>query len=848
MSSKSRRPVLFRVVLAVSVVAGVLIVQGAPAMADDPVSDLGFTYSASPTGSVGDPWTAGSNATLTATVTNYGPDAAPDNTVTIGIPGGTDYVSDDGGCTGTGVLTCAGGSLANGDSRTINVIIKVHSDIAQGGNLGPLNAYVQTTGSEGTDDNSNAGTIQNAYAHRIANLAIVKAGPDGINPDLVVAGDDNGYDYTITVSTAGPSDTGYLVHDTLADGLTFDSSDAGCSAVGQDVTCGGTITAGDSPQTITIHVLVDPSVADGTILDNDATVDVPSDGTTDPDLTNNTTAGDSTVSTTITAQADLGLSVVATGGQNVAGASAGIDFVYTVSTDGPSDNVGGFKVTDALPAGFVFKSSGSSPACSASGQDITCTDTNGFPDGAVDRTFTVHAHINSSVGADDYSDLATVTSLGTQDPDSANDSDSGTVTVITQADLSLTTAAVTYPTGQTAAFANTDSTKNFAIYEYDVKNNGPSDAQNVSFNDSLPAGLTLVGACVGSSCTNFSSLPLSIGTLNGNDGTPTKESRHIRVKVTANANLRNGALTKTDNASVTSDTTDPGPSSNTASENAIVWTVPSTPLNLFAAPGNTNALFKWGPPTNFGGVPGGTGSLLDFRVRVYTSPTAASPIERTLTVAPDNCGTPGNTFYCVLIGTAPNGPALSNGTTYYFTVEARNVVGLSDPNTTRPSALPTIDASAQQITAGQLSQHTGNSTLPTSTDKQISFQDFPSNTTGVGTILETNTGSNLFCGGPCFGQIVQTKLQDPSLPGIYTLTLLYDKTLIGGTGVKYGVYYAPNTTSTTGTLLKTCPANITPAVVPCAIVKLGNKGANPALKLIVYTKDADPTTGGRTLK
>jgi hypothetical protein len=31
-------------------------------------------------------------------------------------------------------------------------------------------------------------------------------------------------------------------------------------------------------------------------------------------------------------------------------------------------------------------------------------------------------------------------------------------------------------------------------------------------------------------------------------------------------------------------------------------------------------------------------------------------------------------------------------------------------------------------------------------------------------------------------------------------------------------------------------------------VKLGNKGANPALKLIVYTKDADPTTGGRTLK
>jgi hypothetical protein len=845
MTSKARRPVLFRVVLAISVVAGVLIMQGPPASADDTVSDLGFTYSASPTGASGDPWIAGSNVTLTATVTNYGPDDAPDNTVTIGIPGGTDHVSDDGGCTGAGVLTCAGGSLANGDSRTIKVILKVHSDIAEGANLGPLNAYVQTTGSEGTDDNSNNGTIANAYVHRIANLAIVKSGPDGIDPNLVVAGDDDGYDYTIMVSTAGPSDTGYLVHDTLADGLSFDSSDAGCSAVGQDVTCGGTIAAGDDPQTITIHVLVDPSVADGTILDNDATVDVPSDGTTDPDLTNNTTAGDSTVSTTITAQADLGLSVDATDGQNVAGAAAGVDFVYTVSTGGPSDNVGGFKVTDALPAGFVFRAMGSSSACGASGQNITCTDTNGFPDGAADRTFTVHAHINSSVLANDYSDLATVTSLGTQDPNGDN-TNSDAVTVITRADLALTTDAITYPGTQTAAYANTDSTKNFAIYEYTVKNNGPSDAQNVSFDDSLPTGLTLVGACMGSSCTSFSTLPLSIGTLNGNDGTPTKQSKHIRVKVTANEDLRNGELTKTDSASVTSDTTDPGPSSNTASEDAKVWTVPSTPPDLLAAPGNTNAFFKWGPPTNFGGVPGGTSSILDFRVRVYTSPTATSPIERTLTVAPDNCGTPGNTFYCVLIGTAPNGPALSNGTTYYFTVEARNVVGLSDPNATRPFATPTIDASAQQIKNGSLSQHTGNGTLPTKNDQQISFQDFPSNTTGVGTILENNQGAALFCGNTkCVGKIVQTKLEDPNLPGIYQITLLYDKTLVGGTGQRYTFFYAPNTTSTTGTALQACPKKITAAVVPCVVVKLGSNGANPALKAIIYTKDADPTIGGK---
>ena len=241
MSSDHRRRVLFRGSAGVCRHGRRFSTAGGSgrAVADDQVSDLGFTYSASPSGSSGDPWIAGNSVTLTATVNNYGPDAAPDNTVTIGIPGGTDYVSDDGSCTGTSVLTCAGGAGAN-DSRTVKVTIKVHSDVAEGANLGPLNAYVQTTGSEGTDDNSDNATITDAFVHRIANLAVVKAGPDGIDPNLVVAGDDNGYDYTITVSTAGPSDTGYLVHDTLADGLTFDSSDAGCSASGQDVTCAGT--------------------------------------------------------------------------------------------------------------------------------------------------------------------------------------------------------------------------------------------------------------------------------------------------------------------------------------------------------------------------------------------------------------------------------------------------------------------------------------------------------------------------------------------------------------------------------------------------------------------------------
>jgi len=846
MSSKSRRPVLFRVALTLAVVAGFLIVQGPPAIAAT-VSDLGFTYSASPTGSSGDRWVAGNTVTLTATVMNYGPDAAPDNTVTIGIPNGTDYVSDDGGCAGSSVLTCAGGSLAFNGSRTINVIIKVHSDVAEGADLGPVNAYVQTTGGEGANINSNNAAITNAKVHRIANVAIVKAGPNGIAP-LVVAGANGGYDYTITVSTAGPSDTGYLVHDTLATGLTFVSSDAGCSAIGQTVTCGGAIAASDGPKTIHIHVRVGAAVANGTILTNDAAVDVPSDGTTDPDLTNNTTAGSSTVSTKITAQADLGLSVAATSGQNVAGATAGVDFTYTVSTGGPSNNVGGFKVTDALPAGFVFKSAGSSAACSAVGQNITCTDSTNFPAGGADRTFTVHAHVNSSVSADAYSDLATVTSLGTQDPNGDNDTGSGTVTVITEADLAMSAAIPTYPGSQTAAYANTDSTKNFVIYEYTVTNLGPSDAQVVKFNDALPSDMSLVAACSGpTTCTlnTSATFPLTLGTLNGNDGSPTNQSAHVFVKASASDTMRGGPTPETNTPSASTTTTDPTSANDSADEEATVWTVPSTPTDPDARPGNrTNAFFLW-KEADVSSTNGGS-AIDKFQVTV-SGPSAPSVPD---VLVGDSCGTNGNKLvFCT------NVTSLADGSTYSFVVRAHNVVGPSDP-TSAVSATPSKDASAVQIgNSGGLTQNTGNGN-PSKTDPQATAQTFQPGTTGVGTIVESNQGQATFCDastGPdncTLGQMVRTKLLDPNLAGpnlagAYTITLLYDKTLVGGTGQKYSFFYAASDTAATGQVLATCPKTIKTSSLPCVEVKLGSGGANPALKAIVHTLNPDPTIGGR---
>jgi len=306
----------------------------------------------------------------------------------------------------------------------------------------------------------------------------------------------------------------------------------------------------------------------------------------------------------------------------------------------------------------------------------------------------------------------------------------------------------------------------------------------------------------------------------------------------ADASLRGGPTPLSDSATVTSSTQDPGGHVNARSETATVWTVPSTPTSPQARPGNTNAFFLW-QESDISASNGGS-AIDSFRPTV-TSPSAPSLSD---VAVGDSCGTSGNQVtFCT--GASP----LTNGQTYTFVVTAHNAVGFSDP-TSGVTATPSIDASAKQIGGGNLGQQTGNTTNPTKTDPQISLQNFPSGTTGVGTILETGANSTSFCGSataprPCVGNIVRTKLLDPNLAGAYTITLLYDKTLVGGTGQKYSFFYAASDTAPNGTVLNACPKRITNASLPCVEVKLGSGGANPALKAIIHTTDDDPTIGGR---
>jgi hypothetical protein len=148
---------------------------------------------------------------------------------------------------------------------------------------------------------------------------------------------------------------------------------------------------------------------------------------------------------TLVTQIDLGVSVSSSPAAPTVGSLAVLS--ATVSNSGPSSGSATF--TDAVPAGLTIDSAvAGSGTCSVSGQTVTCTIA-----GLAAGTSSPVTIVVTPTATGSYANAASVTPVGTADPNPANNSASATVAV----GPALLTARCTIPSlrGVTPALART---------------------------------------------------------------------------------------------------------------------------------------------------------------------------------------------------------------------------------------------------------------------------------------------------------------------------------------------------------------------------------------------------------
>jgi uncharacterized repeat protein (TIGR01451 family) len=436
--------------------------------------------------------------------------------------------------TAAGDLFCLLGNLAPGASRTI--VGTVTTD--PGSVLGTYtNQAIVASLTPDPQLANNSAVVSFDINRTEADLAITKTG----DPQLVAG---RPFSYTITVdNTAGPSDAqDVVVTDPLPAGLTAAlpvPSQGSCSVSGQVVTCVlGTIIA-RSEATISVTGTVDSNAATGRIT-NTTTV---ASSTPDPNQANNVASFDSTISQ----EADLSVTKTTDTDPLVAGTT--VAYTLTVTNAGPSD-ASPVSLVDSLPPPISFDPTTSDVRCSGTttvncalgtipvGQTVAV-----LVSGQIDPAFTGNSLTNT-----------VIVSSPVTDPDPSNNTATLTSKVVQEADLSVTKVAE-----ETSPAAGTDLT-----YDISVVNNGPSDAVNASFLDTLPLPPTVTPPGQGDVTCSLTGLVVKCTAPRLVAG----ESRTGQITIHLPANQAPGPLANT--ASVASDTPDPNDANNAATANVNV--------------------------------------------------------------------------------------------------------------------------------------------------------------------------------------------------------------------------------------------------------------------------------------
>uniref|UniRef100_UPI0026131A4C T9SS type B sorting domain-containing protein n=1 Tax=uncultured Aquimarina sp. TaxID=575652 RepID=UPI0026131A4C len=405
----------------------------------------------------------GDTINYTITVTNNGPAAATNVSLTDVLPVGVTFVSANPAAdynSAIGVWNI--GDILDGGVETL--IITATVDVGTSGDT--ITNTVTAVNLDQIDNNTTTDDpSEDIIVNNEVDLVVAKT-VDNATPD-----EGDTINYTITVTNNGPARaTTVSITDQLPIGVTY-VSDTPSQGTYDDAT--GVWTIGDIDESTVVTLVLEATVDAGT---SDDTITNTVTGVTLDQTDNDTTPDDPSEDITINNEVDL---VVAKTVDNATPDEGDtINYTITVTNNGPARAMA-VSITDQLPTGVTYVSDTPSQGTY---DDATGVWTIGDIDDSTVVNLILEATVDVGTSDDTITNTVTGVTLDQTDNDTTPDDPSEDIVVNNEVDLVI---------AKTVDNATPDEgdTINYTIT---VTNNGPARATTVSITDQLPVGVTYI--------------------------------------------------------------------------------------------------------------------------------------------------------------------------------------------------------------------------------------------------------------------------------------------------------------------------------------------------------------------